>query len=199
MTRCDHRSTSATRRFQSWRRSPAKDSPTVKVGSPSDSRGPRLRRPAATPRGCGRDTRDPITSPAMAMASDALSPAAVHNSRSSSKRSPATCHMDSTGDPAQHGARGDAHRRSGRGHRRVVRRRSLRHAPNSVAPRRCRGWSPTLRRACASRRRRADHRRPPDVRRSGRRSRRPMPGSRYSIAAARRRCNSARSDFSCDS
>ena len=51
-------------------------------------------------------------------------------------------------------------------------------------------------RACASRRRRADHRRPPDARRSGRRSRRPSPGHVASIAAATRRCSSARSDLS---
>ncbi len=45
----------------------------------------------------------------MPIASDALSPAAVHNSRNSSKRAPATFMMDSPGGPAQHGARGDAH------------------------------------------------------------------------------------------
>ena len=49
------------------------------------------------------------TSPAMPMASDALSPATAHNSRSSSKWL-ATVRIDSPDGAAQHGAGGDAHR-----------------------------------------------------------------------------------------
>ena len=80
----------------------------------------------------------------------------------------------------------------GAGPRRVRRRRSFGRAPNSVAPRRCHGWSPTLRPACASRRRRADHRRPPDVRRSAPRSPRPLPG--HVIRSRPRRAGAARRD-----
>ena len=45
----------------------------------------------------------------MPMASDALSPAAVHNSPQFLEAVPGNADMDSPGGPAQHGARGDAH------------------------------------------------------------------------------------------
>ena len=79
---------------------------------------------------------------------------------------------------------GDAHRGAARvvGGQRVG--DLARPLPTQPTPPRCRGWSPTLRHACASRRRRADHRRPPDVRRSTRHSHQPTAGSRDSIAAA---------------
>ena len=80
----------------------------------------------------------------------------------------------------------------GWGPRRVMRRRSFGRAPNCVVLRRCRGWSPTWRRACASRRRRAHHRRPPDVRRSAQHFRQPRPG--HGIRSRRPAADAARHD-----
>ncbi len=80
---------------------------------------------------------------------------------SSSKPVPATPSPDTPGGPTQHRARGDAHRRAVRivGGQRVG---DLAGAlPTASAPQRCRGWSTMFRRACASRRRRADRLRPP--------------------------------------
>ena len=99
----------------------------------------------------------------------------------------------------QHGARGDAHRQSGRGLRRAARRRSgdarsqlSRAAPRSrlvdhAPARMCQPYA-----ACRS----------PAVSRCSAISAAfssTDPGSRSWMAAARRRCHSARSDFSCDS
>ena len=114
------------RRPRAWRQVPLDDNPTANAGSRIDSSSAL----------CSVASRDPsrmcalmnffITSPAMAMASDALSPAAVHNSRNSSNRVADDFTMDSPVAAAQHGARGDAHRLRGWGHRRATRRRSVR-------------------------------------------------------------------------
>ena len=133
--------------------------------------------PAATPRAPGPDTRDPSPAPpcrwpVTPCPRRRCTTAAVRRS-GHRQRSHGLARRSRTTWCA-----GRCAWLPGRGHRRVMRRRSFGRAPNSVAPRRCRGWSPTLRRACASRRRRADHRRPPDARRSAPRSRRPIRGSR---------------------
>ena len=107
MTGWDRRRTSVLSAVSVWRRSAAKDSANVNVGSPMDSRRDMAPTPTATLRASGRE-KVSSTSPAMAMASDAWSPKAVQSSRNSSKRSPAA-RVDSKGDPAQHGARSNAH------------------------------------------------------------------------------------------
>ena len=111
----------------------------------------------------------------MAMASDAISPAAVHNSRSSSKRSPVTFTWTRKALPhnmVRGAMRMAARSASSAGNASAI----FGRAPSSVAPRRCRGWLPTLPRACARCRQCAGHRWPPDVRRSAPPSPPPRPG-----------------------
>ena len=124
------------------------------------------------------------SNPAMPMASDALSPAALHSSRNSSKRPPEMSAW--TRNALPHSRARGAMRIAVRPASSAGSASATRRARSQLSSRRarCRGWPPTPRRACASRRRRAGPRRPPDARRSGRHSRPPRPGHAASIAAA---------------
>ena len=77
----------------------------------------------------------------MPMASDALSPATVHKSRSSSKPA-ASRAAHPTGGRRTTSCEGRCAWRRGSGHRWATGRRSVVRAPNCVVLRRCRGWSP---------------------------------------------------------
>ena len=184
-----------TRRFPSWRRWPGRTAPPSRSDRRATRGAPWLPMPAATPRASGPETRDPSPArpwrwPVTPCPRRRCTTPAIHQS------GPRQLHHGLARRSRTTWCAGQCAWLPGWGHRRVMRRRSVGRAPNSVAPRRCRGWSPTSRHACASRRRRADHRRPPDVRRSAQRSRRPIPARVASIAAASRRCSSARSDLS---
>ena len=95
---------------------------------------------------------------------DALSSTAVHNSRNSSKRSQATCSWARKALP-HNVVRGAIRMATRCGSSAGNASASFRARSQLSCAAACRGWSPTLRRACANRRRRAHHRRPPNVRR----------------------------------
>ena len=153
-----------TRRSRSCRRSAETTVPPSTSHRRPIQRGPSLPMSAATPRASGRDARDPSPAPPCRWP---VTPC---------PRRPRTTHAARRSDPRSHS---HALARRSRtawcaarcawlscwGPRRVGRRRSSGRAPNSAAPSRCRGWSPMLRPACASRRRRVNHQRPPGVRR----------------------------------
>ena len=176
MTRWANRRTSAISPVSCLAASAASDSPTVSVGSPIDS----------SSAVCSVASRDAsrrcalancaITCPVMPIASDRLSPAAVHSSRSSSKPVSAPLPPTRHALPRTAGCAARCASRPGRGRRRGAGRRPAGPCANSSVRRRCRGWSTRFRRACASRTPRADRRRPPDARRSVPHSRRPTPG-----------------------
>ena len=153
---------------------------------------PWFRRPAATPPAPGRASCAPATSPAMPMASDALVPGGRAQLPQLLESRCGDVDMDSEGVAAQQGASGNAHRSAIRivGGQRVG--DLARPLPTDPRRRDVAGGRPRAGAHVPADTRRADRLRPPDVRRSRRRSRRPNPG--HAVRWRRRAAGAARRD-----
>ena len=198
MTVCDDRKSSPNSPTSNQAMNATNADPMVKVGSPIDSR-------SAI---CSDTSRDPlrerpantssVASPVMAMASETLSPAALHNSRNSAKRprlswtagpNPTVAHgmvrgamrIDSWSGVV--GSASAMRRARSQLSRAAAMSRLVDHAPARLCQPYAARSSPAACRCSAISAAFSST----------------DPGSHSWIAAARRRCHWARSDFSCDS